>query len=225
MRSLQVARSSTLLLSVRNVDWISVLRQSPPCPEFGETAGKSSPESSKEENRECHKSTQTQFSERVCFWVLCKLSLWSPLHCPLVRVPLTRFCLHLDSLRLCKFQSSDPSLALYFGAGLQVIGLCPSIRNHKIARIFHSNVGCGQVNGASACVTHLSLSPEDRDDNSSQICSLQITYIYRCVLLRWLCGVIVVLLLSCKKAFITRHTYNKILMHRSSLSYTFAISF
>lgn len=124
--------------------------------------------------------------------MLCKLSLWSALHCPLVRVPLTRFCLHLDSLRLCKFQSSDPSLALYFGAGLQVIGLCPSIRNHKIARIFHSNVGCGQVNGASACVTHLSLSPEDRDNNSSQICSSQNTFMdVYCsdgfVVLLWFC--------------------------------------
>lgn len=46
MRSLQVLRSSTLLPSVRSVDWISKLRQPPPCPEEGGTAGQSSPESS-----------------------------------------------------------------------------------------------------------------------------------------------------------------------------------
>lgn len=45
-------RSSTLLLSVRSVDWTSELRQPPPCPEDGGTAGQSSPESSEADNRE-----------------------------------------------------------------------------------------------------------------------------------------------------------------------------
>lgn len=51
IRSLQVERSSTLLPSVCNVDWISVLRQPPPCPVAGEAAGKSSPESSVKKER------------------------------------------------------------------------------------------------------------------------------------------------------------------------------
>lgn len=78
--------------------------------------------------------------------------------------PLTRISLHVDRLCLGEFQSSDPSLALYFWVGLQVVGLGTSVGNDKIARVFHSNIGCGQVDGASACVTHLCLGPEDKQN-------------------------------------------------------------
>lgn len=59
MRSLQVARSSTLLFNVRSVDWISELRQLPLCPDVGGTAGQSSPESSEKEDKE-DKMTRTK---------------------------------------------------------------------------------------------------------------------------------------------------------------------
>lgn len=78
--------------------------------------------------------------------------------------PLTRFSLHVDGLCLRELQSSDPSLALYFGVGLQVVGLRPSVGNDKIAVVLHCNIGCGQVDGASACVTHLCLGPEDETE-------------------------------------------------------------
>lgn len=82
--------------------------------------------------------------------------------------PLTRFSLHVDGLCLRELQSSDPSLALYFGVGLQVVGLRPSVGNDKIAVVLHCNIGCGQVDGASACVTHLCLGPEDETEWSQE---------------------------------------------------------
>lgn len=59
-----MVRSSTLLFSVRSVDWISELRQPTPCPEAGGTAGQSSPESSEEENRE-DKMTRNKYNENI----------------------------------------------------------------------------------------------------------------------------------------------------------------
>lgn len=84
--------------------------------------------------------------------------------CAMIVFPLTRFSLHADSLCLGELQSSDPSLALYFWVGFQVVGLRPSVGNDKIARVLHSNIGCSQVYGASACVTHLCLGPGDKQN-------------------------------------------------------------
>lgn len=169
IRSLQVLRSSTLLLSVRNVDWTSELRQLPPCPEVGGTAGHSSPESSEEQKQKDlntfhkDKDTHTVWCWHWCCCVRC-FNIHSQALCDIFVIPLTRFSLHADSLCLGELQSSDPSLALYFRAGLQMVGLRPSIGNDKIAGILHSNIGCGQVDGASACVTHLCLGPGDKQN-------------------------------------------------------------
>lgn len=86
------------------------------------------------------------------------------LHSPkyLILFLLTRLSLHVDSPCLGELQSSDPSLALYFWVGLQVVGLRPTVGNDKIAWVLHSNIGCGQVDSASACVTHLCLGPGNK---------------------------------------------------------------
>lgn len=66
IRSLQVVRSSTLLLSVRSVDWTSELRP-PPCPGVGGTAGQSSPESSEGEGREDNMTKKQRNITGKCF--------------------------------------------------------------------------------------------------------------------------------------------------------------
>lgn len=72
---------------------------------------------------------------------------------------LTWFSLHVDGLCLGELERSNPSLALHFWVSLQVVGLRPSVGNNEIARVFNSNIGCGQVDSASASVAHLCLGP------------------------------------------------------------------
>lgn len=76
-----------------------------------------------------------------------------------VSAALTRLVVHhADGFSFGKLQSCDPSLPLYLGAGLQVIGAAAAAQD-DVAGILGVDVRRGQVDGSATCVGHLRLRP------------------------------------------------------------------
>lgn len=72
---------------------------------------------------------------------------------------LTRLVVHhADGFSFGQLQSCDPSLPLYLGAGLQVIGAAAAAQD-DVAGVLGVDVRRGQVDGSTTCVGHLRLGP------------------------------------------------------------------
>lgn len=72
---------------------------------------------------------------------------------------LTRLVVHhADGFSFSQLQSCDPSLPLYLGAGLQVIGAATAAQD-DVAGVLGVDVRRGQVDGSTTCVGHLRLRP------------------------------------------------------------------
>ena len=83
---------------------------------------------------------------------------------------LTRLIIHhADGFSLGQLQCCDPSLALHFCAGLQVVGATATAQ-HNVAGVLRVDVCCGQVDCATTRVGHLCLCPaiEHQKDTDRQ---------------------------------------------------------
>lgn len=92
--------------------------------------------------------------ETFCFFIFLVV-------CPCGRP--TGLRLHARCLGFGQFQGRDPALALHFAAGLQVIGLCSTVGDDKVAGVVHGDGCCGQVDCASTRVAHLCLGPDSHE--------------------------------------------------------------